>query len=414
MRINISILLIIITGVSCFSQNIKTDIQENISIIRTIDPVDDNFSDLEPIKNAIGNSRVVMLGEQDHGDAPTFLAKTRIVKYLHENMGFDIIAFESDFYGLNQVNQNLEELKQNIYPIWTKCLQDKNLFEYIGQQLVGKNPLVVTGFDCRHALKYSSKNYISDFDSLLISNNIPFHLSSSYEMFKLILRDIIVKEYQSKIEKENQVLFLNSLDTIQHQLNQHKFDNKSFWIQEISNLKGHSKNAWQNGPVNRFKQMDKNIRDQQMGSNLLWLIQKKYPDKKIIVWAHNFHIAKNPNKIEPNKKSYANIITAGNKVFNSIGKEAYIIGFNSYSGNAGRITMKNKSYKITKPKGECFENWINQKGYEFAFINFHNIPNKTAVFKMKGLTHYPNKGSWMEIYDGIFYIDKMYKCEKIE
>ena len=66
--------------------------------LRTIDPTDVNFEDLKPLKKSIGNSRVVMLGEQTHGDGAAFDAKTRLIRFLHEQMGFNVLAFESGLY----------------------------------------------------------------------------------------------------------------------------------------------------------------------------------------------------------------------------------------------------------------------------------------------------------------------------
>src|SRR4051794_32388463 len=40
--------------------------------LRTIDMADDNFSDLAPLRTAIGDARIVLLGEQTHGDGTTF------------------------------------------------------------------------------------------------------------------------------------------------------------------------------------------------------------------------------------------------------------------------------------------------------------------------------------------------------
>ena len=83
-------LLLILSSIvvsACVQKDIKSFVTENRVDIRTISPDSTNFSEFEAIGKAIGDSRVVMLGEQDHGDAPTFLAKTKLIKYLHEKWG---------------------------------------------------------------------------------------------------------------------------------------------------------------------------------------------------------------------------------------------------------------------------------------------------------------------------------------
>ena len=112
------------------AQQIKAFCIDNIQTINTIDPADTNYNDLEIIGTAIGRSKIVMLGEQDHGDAPTFLAKTRIIKYLHEKQDFDVLVFESDFWGLNELwdnsshnNFTIDLFRKNTYSVWSACFQ---------------------------------------------------------------------------------------------------------------------------------------------------------------------------------------------------------------------------------------------------------------------------------------------------
>jgi erythromycin esterase len=57
-----------------------------------------DFSDLAPLADFVGNRRIVLLGESGHGVAEFNHLKVRLVKYLHEELGFDVVAFESSFY----------------------------------------------------------------------------------------------------------------------------------------------------------------------------------------------------------------------------------------------------------------------------------------------------------------------------
>ena len=66
------------------------------------------------IGNAIGEARIVLLGEQDHGDAAAFAMKTALVKYLHEQKGFNVLAFESDFFALNKGWEELPKTRRAI------------------------------------------------------------------------------------------------------------------------------------------------------------------------------------------------------------------------------------------------------------------------------------------------------------
>lgn len=51
---------------------LKDYVLTNAKEIKSISPADKNYNDFADIEKAINNSRVVMVGEQDHGDNATF------------------------------------------------------------------------------------------------------------------------------------------------------------------------------------------------------------------------------------------------------------------------------------------------------------------------------------------------------
>ena len=151
LKLSISVICLICLAASpVYSQNlIRRYVNEKSVPVTTIEPDSNNYKDLEPIGNAIGDDRIVMLGEQSHGDAPTFLAKTRLIKYLHEKKGFNVLAFESDFFGLNdgweRINKTgpgiIDFIMDNVYGVWTLCNTTSDLlYKYLPGSIKTNTP----------------------------------------------------------------------------------------------------------------------------------------------------------------------------------------------------------------------------------------------------------------------------------
>ena len=404
-------------------QDLKKVVQDNSHEI-SINPEDSSFEDLVYLKDAIKNARVVILGEQDHGDGTTFLAKTRLVKFLHEKLGYNVLAFESDFISLDlawaQVKDKKMSVKEaingNVYPVWTKCLQCNGLFKYIEAQSVGLNPLNVTGFDSQITgvtayfnLKKLLLDSLSHFTPLLFKAQNTYITNQIDTAINLLRGRAKLKVAKPK---EFYAAFIKSLSIIEGNLMREHPENKmftifiksikSFHVQMLHYLNGEDLKSGQE-------------RDQQMAHNLTWLMQEKYAKEKIIVWAANGHIIKN-YQAEINKKynapfSMGQILTRNPEVANQV----YIIGFTGYTGISKRAFGSKRVFKISTPKKNSLESWINETKKENVFIDFLKLRSyekyKNETFYMNFKNWFDEKSAWLNSYDGMIYINKISPCE---
>jgi len=126
----------------------------NAHPIRTLefDAADD--ADLSPLGRAIGDRRIVLLGEQTHGDGATFQAKARIVRYLHERLGFDLLVFESGFYDCRRTWTDAraglplaDSAGGCMFELWWNSEQVRPLLEYLDAGKSTGRPLELAGMD---------------------------------------------------------------------------------------------------------------------------------------------------------------------------------------------------------------------------------------------------------------------------
>lgn len=395
---------------------IKEYVTKSTVSIQNINPDSTNYGDLDAIGKAIGDSRIVMIGEQDHGDATTLLAKTRLVKFLHEKKGFDVLAFESDFFGLNygwdRLQKNEDSIKKfiqgNIFGVWTGCFACKDLlFQYIPNTFKTESPLILTGFDMQMFLVYSYQNLLQKFDSILFAYQLPITKRADYtDSIRPLLYSIYNTQTPGAKEKYDtrNLILTQILEQLKERIPQ-----TDFWLKIAESFVALN-SYYKVFNVDFIKRG--NIRDEQMAKNLNWLCKYKFPGKKIIVWAANEHVSKYADTLNPVKqmRTMGSFFT-GDAIFS---KTTYVLGFTSYEGETGRVFSKETS--IPKPKPNGFETWIN-KDFQYAFVDFKPYMSQMAVrpeeFYLKALGHNTAfKKDWTKVFDGIFFIREMSACHE--
>ncbi len=257
---------------------IKDYVIKNAVTLKTISADSTDDSDLEPIGAAIGNAKIVMLGEQDHGDAPTFLAKTRLVKYLHEKKGFNVLAFESDFFALNYGWDRTSKkppiidsfILKNIFSVWTTCDACSSLlFKYIPATYTTASPLILTGFDSQQYLNFSYYNMPRLLDSTIKAMQLPITREPNYKSKILPVIDSI-KHWCFFYPKDTAAVekSIGYLHIIRDQL-AGKVDQNDFWLYAVDNEIGLAIEIKES--IKAGKSDDKG-RDARMAANLEWLM----------------------------------------------------------------------------------------------------------------------------------------------
>ncbi len=417
------LLLIIITSANLHAQTVLTSyVTTNTHPLTRIDSIS-SFEEFAPIGKAIGDARIVFLGEQDHGDAATFMAKTQLIDYLHRKKGFDVIAFESDFFagtnGYETVSGNApafaKYFKANIFQYWTLCDACTGLFtQLVPESFNSDHPYTIAGFDSQMYLRYSTQQLSKAIDSICRVNN--FAIVSQEKAYKELLDAISILTNSITTAAQKSGFYSNTAAALANLRNEftEKMGSTSQWPLLIENL---ISLCHQIRLLNKDFTASCNYRDAQMAANLKWLCEEKFAGKKIIVWAANYHVAKIERGLLKKDNDGFSPMAASFIKDTALNKETYVIGFSSYDGVAGRIGTK--SFNIDAPEKNSFENWINAT-YDYAFTDFTAFNNQHPEFntpfalkssvKAAGV-HKSAEAQWHKIFDGLFFIRHMYNCK---
>lgn len=380
------------------------------------------FDDLEMLKPLLHDKRIVFLGESSHGVAQFNLAKTRLIQFLHQDMGYNVLAFESGMGNVmnaqGQIDKQaaLQTMKDAIFGVWwTK--ETLPLFDYAKSTQATEQPLVLTGFDIQQQGAFTNGDWLQNPKLAQQFNEAEKQLAEwssgkdlkGYQKVKATIIDVY-KQVKSQIqfkEKELQAAYPKEPHIVK--LMDRTLADRIRLADEYIELTIQSNIDIEQNNIESFLQTME-WRDQAMMENLLWLAEEVYPTEKFIVWAHNDHIRKAQSDV---MGSPYPVKLMGERLPDIYKKHSYVLGLYMTSGETAN--NMGEPMPVLPPVKGSIEDILSSTNKPYTFIDLRNRQNERGnswMFEPR-LSY-----SWGMIqeslvprdqYDGILLIDQVNK-----
>lgn len=378
------------------------------------------FSDEEasfaPIKAAVKDKRIVILGEAGHADGRTFEIKSELIEYLNANNEYDVVlegmgfldgAVLQDVLSPLCIDSNYLDVANAWNALWSQTKEASSLVEAMRSGKVR-----YWGMDCQPSL--------SDYFF------IPYLLASSPCVSSMLVGNTFdsLMAIHDRIIGMDTTLTHNELDYFDAKMNQTRkaledetdLEKKAILDMAIDNALAFS------GQIRLgFTEWDAqnegiNIRDRQMAENVIWYLNH-FPERKVIIWTANFHGAKQINQInygkEPDPDLYNKYVLCGEHLEKAFPGQVYSLAFTSGGGSEGYF-YTNDSTAIV-PDSTSMEFQLRQLGMEYGFCDLSQKKDwADQVFNSIILGYDCKPGKWAKAFDGIFYMKENHKTYEIE
>ncbi|NEM97982.1 erythromycin esterase family protein [Pontibacter burrus] len=263
----------------------------------------DDFTDLMFLKEQIGSKRIVWLGENAHDINDNNLLKFRLIRFLHQEMGFRVVAFEGGVSNCGLANINKDSLNgmrllvHSVMGYW-RVKNNCQLFDYLKG-----STMEFAGFDPNNNALYLPREYyhqmfpanssLADMyyeaDSLhthyALERSQYFHSGKNDKKTEEVLnqrqKELLI-QYDAVLSEINGKFRQNGITEGQQRIYQKAIASRQLVLRKPNAL---TKDAEKFHVTNAE-------RDDIMAKNLEFIADSLYPDQKIIVWAHNGHISK--------------------------------------------------------------------------------------------------------------------------
>jgi erythromycin esterase len=405
------------------------DLMARAVVIESIDPQDDDdFSDLQPLKKLIGGARLVVLGEQSHGDGAVFYAKARLIKFLHQEMGFDVLAWESGMFDCREVDRAMRDPDASmdtirtlgIFGIWTASAQVMPTLNYVRQTIKTDRPIETCGFDhqfsgaASHEWPKAMLAFFDKADPKILSAEQREDTVGGFRTMRQRNADG-VPDAQAIAPLVRKWTAIGQLMDDHHEALVKAHGQAEFeFMRRCADDAVVSVKATLQFSQNRgnMKATDNNVRDERMAENLVWLVNDKYKDRKIIAWMATMHAVHDVQQIHSigGPDIYEGVINCGTAARKVIGDKTYTIGFTAADGKAGNVSGRWSS-ELAAPSKGSLEDLCLQSGVPFLFIDFRGLPADHWLRKnmvSRPLGYGEMLAAWPAQVDAMFYIQTMF------
>ncbi|MFC1543667.1 erythromycin esterase family protein [Gemmatimonadota bacterium] len=262
------------------------------------------LADLAPFGEMVGDARIVALGEGTHGTSEFFRMKHRLLEYLANEAGFTVFAIEANMPEAMRVNDYVltgegdpGRALAGMY-FWTWNTREVlDMIEWMrGYNASGRGRIEFWGFDMQYPnvalqnvlefVREADPTYLPDLEK-------EYGLISSYEEEERRLRaggaaQAQVVDHQNRHQSDR----LDPARRVLHYLEDHR--NGYLASRPTEEVEWAIQNARivlqaaDRGPASR---------DRYMAQNVGWILDHHPPGTKMVLWAHNGHVSRQPERM---------------------------------------------------------------------------------------------------------------------
>jgi erythromycin esterase len=359
-------------------------IAEHASPLKTVQ-AGSGFEDLEPMKEMIGDARIVSLGEPTHGNSEIFQFKHRMIEFLVTEMGFNIFTLECPFGEAFDVNRYVvdgigdpEKALAAIYYYTWETEEVLALLKWM--RAYNANPNNETkvkfyGFDVqdperstRMMLEYLEKvdpelwqSIKSELAILEVQFSDPIYLGrrpyipQEYDEASLLEIKRIMDAFQKNKEQ-----YISASNQEEWRLAKQYARQVEMYIEACTNDGENFLDMRENGQA----------------ENIKWTLDHEGATSKAIVWAHNCHVSNAAPNGQANQQGYHLRKMYGDQL-KIIGMFFNQGGFRALDVNVPSMGIYNVSLGPSPPR--TLEYTLASSQHSLAVLDMHQLPEKGPV-----------------------------------
>ena len=221
---------------------------------------------------AIAGRRIVALGEQSHGDGTVFKLKADLVRYLHEQQGFDALLLESGLFDVSEIwhaaatGGSVDELAPgSIFFMYARSSEAREALHYVDQSARTAHPLLLAGIDSSQTGVLSQRRLTETLRRFLLDRHSPLAEDPKWDAYaRAVDRLTKLEKRAPPAERAAFFAFTQRLDDELCAPGQpDRFDfpeSPSFWCRITRGLRAQASDYW----------TGTNLRDTEMAANVEW------------------------------------------------------------------------------------------------------------------------------------------------
>ncbi|HEX8334015.1 MAG TPA: erythromycin esterase family protein [Segetibacter sp.] len=345
--------------------------------------------DLDVLLDAIGNSRLVLLGEDSHGTSEYYTWRAAITKRLIIEKGFDIVALEADWadtYRLNDLFNGQKKDSSEVVSLlkqfdrWPQWLWANKEFAQLLQWMNGFTATYNKNINIYGLDAYSFEEAL---DSLIagLSDRALLQIAQNVKQCLQPYRNDAMA-YQRAVHKGS----ANCGDAVNRlwvSINRLQGAGKpdrevNFLLQQSSRVLFNGERYFREAVHNNLGAW--NIRVRHMAETVTKLLEHHGTKSKILVWAHNTHIGDARFTDMPGR-GRSNI---GEMLRKDYPKDVFIVGFGAYKGSVIAAQKWDTAYQVMNvaaAKTGSIEHLLHADGGGNKIILMNEVANNPLFAK---------------------------------